>query len=127
MTAIARRLQPAAQSVELSARRRRFSINAAAAIAAAAVLWILPMPSLPSSTLRIYALTMLYAISVMGLNLVFGLAGQVTLGPAATFAIGAYAAAVLSAKWGWNPILAILAAVAIAGIGGAIIGLPALR
>jgi len=70
---------------------------------------------------------MLYAISVMGLNLVFGFAGQVTLGPAATFAIGAYTAAVLSAKWGWNPILAILAAVAIAGIGGAIIGLPALR
>jgi branched-chain amino acid transport system permease protein len=127
MTAIARRFQPAAQSVELSARRRRFSINAAAALAAAALLWVLPMTSLPAATLRIYALTMLYAIAVMGLNLVFGLAGQVTLGPAATFAIGAYGSALLTARYHWNPFLAILAAVAIAGVGGALIGLPALR
>ena len=85
------------------------------------------MTSLPSATLRFYALTMLYIIAVMGLNLVFGFAGQVTLGPAAVFAIGAYGAGLLCAKHGVNPMLAILAGVALATIGGAIIGLPALR
>jgi ABC-type branched-subunit amino acid transport system permease subunit len=34
-------------------------------------------------------LTYLAAVSVIGMNLVFGLAGQPTLGPAATYAVGA--------------------------------------
>jgi ABC-type branched-subunit amino acid transport system ATPase component/ABC-type branched-subunit amino acid transport system permease subunit len=119
--------KPVVRSVELAARRKRFWLNASAAIAGGIVLWILPMTNLPAATLRIYATTMLFAIAVMGLNLVFGFAGQVTLGPAATFAIGAYGAGVLVAKHGWNPILGTLAAIAFAAVAGAIIGLPALR
>jgi ABC-type branched-subunit amino acid transport system ATPase component/ABC-type branched-subunit amino acid transport system permease subunit len=118
---------PARSSVELAARKRRFTINVGVALAAGVVLWTLPMTSLPPATLRIYALTMLYTIAVMGLNLVFGLAGQVTLGPAAVFALGAYGSGLLAAKHHWNPMLAILAGVVVATIGGAIIGLPALR
>ena len=118
---------PEQKSVELAARKRRFSINVILALIGGAVLWVLPMTSLPSATLRFYALTMLYIIAVMGLNLVFGFAGQVTLGPAAVFAIGAYGAGLLCAKHGVNPMLAILAGVVLATIGGAIIGLPALR
>ena len=85
------------------------------------------MTNLPAATLRIYALTMLYIIAVMGLNLVFGFAGQVTLGPAAVFAVGAYGSGVLCARHGWNPMVAILAGVVLATIIGAVIGLPALR
>jgi len=118
---------PAKRSVELTARKRRFRINVVVAVALGAVVWALPMTNLPSATLRFYALTMLYMIAVMGLNLVFGYAGQVTLGPAAVFAIGAYGSALLCAKHGWNPMLAILGGVVLATIGGAIIGLPALR
>src|SRR5439155_14407517 len=92
-----------------------------------AVLWYVPETSLQPSTLRLYALTMLYAVAVMGLNLVFGMAGQVTLGPAAVFAVGAYCSALLSAKHGWNPLVAICAGILLAGVAGALIGLPALR
>ena len=65
-----------AVSLELAARRRRFSLNVAAALVGGAVLWYVPETSLQPSTLRLYALTMLYAVAVMGLNLVFGMAGQ---------------------------------------------------
>jgi ABC-type branched-subunit amino acid transport system ATPase component/ABC-type branched-subunit amino acid transport system permease subunit len=126
-TSAASTAAPERKSVELAARKRRFSINVVVAIAVAAVMWVLPMTNLPSATLRFYALTMLYIIAVMGLNLVFGFAGQVTLGPAATFALGAYGAGLLAAKHHWNPMLAIVAGIVIATIGGAIIGLPALR
>ncbi len=119
--------KPAVRSVELAARRRRFRLNTSAALAGGAVLWVLPMTNLPSATLRIYATTMLYAIAVIGLNLVFGFAGQVTLGPAATFAVGAYGGGLLVAKHGWNPLLAVLAAIGLAAVAGALIGLPALR
>jgi ABC-type branched-subunit amino acid transport system ATPase component/ABC-type branched-subunit amino acid transport system permease subunit len=115
-------------SVELAARRRRFTVNAVAALAGGGVLWWLPSSGLlPPSTLRLYALTMLYAVAVMGLNLVFGMAGQVTLGPAAVFAVGAYSSGILTAKHGWNPMLAIALGILLAGVAGAVIGLPALR
>jgi branched-chain amino acid transport system permease protein len=119
--------EPVTHSVELTAQKRRFRINVVVALIGGAVLWTLPMTNLPAATLRIYALTMLYIIAVMGLNLVFGYAGQVTLGPAAVFAVGAYGSGILAARHGWNPMVAILAGVVLATIIGAVIGLPALR
>jgi ABC-type branched-subunit amino acid transport system ATPase component/ABC-type branched-subunit amino acid transport system permease subunit len=113
---------------ELQARRRRVRVNTAAAVVGAAVLWALPYSSaLAPSDLRLIALAMIYATAVMGLNLVFGLAGQVTLGPAAVFATGAYGAGLLNANWGWNPFLAIAGGIVLAGVVGLVIGVPAAR
>ena len=114
-------------SIELARRRRRFWSNSTGAVALGVLLLLAPQLGVSPNSTHEWALTALYVITVMGLNLVFGLAGQVTLGPAATFAVGAYAGGLLADSAAWNPITAIPAAVAIAVIAGLIIGVPALR
>jgi branched-chain amino acid transport system permease protein len=68
-----------------------------------------------------------YAVLGLGLNVVIGYAGLVDLGYAAFFAIGAYATAILTTKFNWNPWATLPAAVAAAAIAGAILGYPTLR
>lgn len=69
----------------------------------------------------------LYAIVVLGLNLFIGYAGQISLGHAAFFALGAYGSALLNGEWGINPWLAL--ALAVLGAAGLalLVGIPALR
>jgi branched-chain amino acid transport system permease protein len=65
-------------------------------------------------------------ILALGLNLVMGFCGQVSLGHAAFYGIGAYAAALLSVA-GWPFALALLGGVLAAGALGIVTGLAALR
>ncbi|GAX89275.1 branched-chain amino acid ABC transporter permease [Effusibacillus lacus] len=58
----------------------------------------------------------LHAIVAIGLGLVMGLAGQISLGQAGFWGIGAYTSAVLSAKYGISPVLGILAGAIVPGI-----------
>jgi branched-chain amino acid transport system permease protein len=60
----------------------------------------------------------LNAIAALGLSLVMGFAGQVSLGQAAFYAIGAYVSGVLTASYGWNGWAALVAAM-LAGAGAA--------
>lgn len=69
----------------------------------------------------------IYILLGLGLNLITGYAGQVSLGHAAFFGIGAYSSAILSVKADLNPWLAILFAIVITFIISAILGLPSLR
>lgn len=55
-------------------------------------------------------------------NVASGYAGQVSLGHAAFFGIGAYAAALVSARWGQSPWLGLLLGVALSIAAGAVIG-----
>ena len=76
----------------------------------------------------VYLMTLfcVYLMATMGLNLTVGYAGQMSLGHAAFFGIGAYHAAILL-KLGW-PILAVLPVAAIdCFIVGLALGFPALR
>ena len=68
----------------------------------------------------------LYSIAAVGLMLLTGYTGQISLGHAAFFAIGAYASAILTAK-GIPFTASMLIAGIIAGIVGIAVGLPALR
>ena len=68
-----------------------------------------------------------YAIAILGLNLVTGFSGQVSLGHSAFFGIGAYTTAVLVTDHGW-PFLATFPISALLGlVFGFLVGLPALR
>ncbi len=67
------------------------------------------------------------SIVVLGLVLFMGYAGQVSLGHAAFFGIGAYTAAITTTKYGWNPWLGAVAATVFAGITAFAIGKPSLR
>jgi len=69
----------------------------------------------------------IYAIATMGLNLLMGYAGQISLGHAAFFAIGAYVSAILTARYSVPCLPAAAAGVALAGAVAYLIGLPCLR
>jgi branched-chain amino acid transport system permease protein len=73
------------------------------------------------------SLMIVYAIAVLGLNLLTGFNGQISLGHGAFFAIGAYTAAVLIDQADW-PFWATLPVAAFACfVAGYLFGLPALR
>jgi branched-chain amino acid transport system permease protein len=78
---------------------------------------------------RVFQLTLalVYAIAVLGLNMLTGYNGQISLGHGAFYAIGAYTAAVLMDKWGVPYWLTIPIAGAVCGVAGFLFGLPALR
>ncbi|MCW7536864.1 branched-chain amino acid ABC transporter ATP-binding protein/permease [Aquabacterium sp. A7-Y] len=69
----------------------------------------------------------IYAIVLFGLDIVVGYTGEVSLGHAGLFGIGAYAGGVLFAKLGLPFWLAIPAAIALTAGCGALLALPALR
>lgn len=68
-----------------------------------------------------------YCIALIGLNVVVGLAGQISLAHGAFFAIGAYGTAILVAKAGMPFPLALLGAGIVALLTGIACGLPAMR
>ena len=70
---------------------------------------------------------MIYAILLFGLDIVVGYTGQVSLGHAGLFGIGAYTAGVLFLKVGAPFWVIVPASIVVTGIFGAILALPALR
>lgn len=72
-------------------------------------------------------LTGVFALVAIGLALLTGFSGQISLGHAGFFAIGAYASALLALKWGLPFWIAIPVAGAFATVIGALVALPALR
>jgi branched-chain amino acid transport system permease protein len=81
------------------------------------------------SNYRVLQLTlaMVYAIALLGLNMLTGYNGQISLGHGAFYAIGAYTAAVLMDKFGVPYWLTVPAAGAVCALVGFLFGLPALR
>ena len=69
----------------------------------------------------------LNGIVAVGLNLLIGYAGQISLGHAGFFGLGAYASAVLSARFGWPTLLALLAGLAASGLLAFALARPVLR
>jgi branched-chain amino acid transport system permease protein len=76
--------------------------------------------------LYVAGLTVIYAISALGLDWIQGRAGQVSIGSAAFMAIGAFVAAVAVGD-GVPSLLALLLAGIAGGVTGLLVGLPALR
>jgi branched-chain amino acid transport system permease protein len=78
---------------------------------------------------RVFQLTMVlvYAVALLGLNLLVGHAGQISLGHGAFFAVGAYVTAILMHAWD-TPYLVTLPVAAVAAfVLGLAFGLPAVR
>jgi len=77
--------------------------------------------------ITIGTLIVIYAITVYGLNVIVGYAGQISLGHAAFFGIGAYASALLTTKAGMSFWEALPIVILLSGLIGMILGLPSLR
>jgi len=69
----------------------------------------------------------IHALLVVGLNLLMGYAGQISLGHAAFFGLGAYTSGILTATCGVDPWLALLTGLIICGATAVLIGVPALK
>ncbi len=102
---------------------RRASIAVAVLVAIACVLPFVV------SNYRTFQLTLVlvYAIALLGLNILTGYNGQISLGHGAFYAIGAYTAAVLMDRLGAPYWATIPAAGAVCLVAGFLFGLPALR
>jgi len=81
------------------------------------------------SNYRTFQLTLVlvYAIALLGLNILTGYNGQISLGHGAFYAIGAYVAAILMDKFGVPYWLTVPVAGAVCLVAGFLFGLPALR
>jgi branched-chain amino acid transport system permease protein len=78
---------------------------------------------------RVFQLTLVlaYAIALLGLNMLTGYNGQISLGHGAFYAIGAYTAAILMDQGGLPYWMTIPIAGAVCLVAGFLFGLPALR
>lgn len=97
------------------------------ATAVAIIVMLLPL-LLPSAFhLRLATLVFLNATVVVGLNLLMGYAGQISLGHAAFFALGGYSVAVGPAHLSIPPWLSLVAGITLTGVIAFLIGRPILR
>ncbi|TMR99770.1 branched-chain amino acid ABC transporter permease [Nonomuraea basaltis] len=100
-------------------------IKLVAGLLAAAITLALPAV-LDDSALAVYILLGLAAMVTVGVSLLMGYAGQVSLGQGAFYAIGAYTAALLALN-GVPPLAGLIAAPLMAAIFALVIGTPLLR
>ncbi len=89
------------------------------------ILW--PMLLRNDYALSVMVFAGLYAMLALGLGLLLGQAGQISLGHAAFFGIGAYTSALLTTRLDAPPILALAAGGVLAGIVAYVVGRPVLR
>ncbi len=66
-------------------------------------------------------------VLIASLNVLIGYCGQISLGHAGFFGLGAYSAGILSAKLGLNPWLGLPVACVVSAFAALVIGIPALR
>lgn len=99
--------------------------------------WLLPLIALavlavPLVTRSPYHLSIgvfiaLHAMVAVGLGLLLGFAGQISLGHAAFYGLGAYGSAILTLHYHANPWLAMVVAAAVTGLLAWLIGRPTLK
>jgi len=98
----------------------------ASLVAVAAVLCVLPF-ILSDYNVSLAAQVGVFFIAVLGLDILTGYTGQISIGHGAFMAIGGYATAVMSRDHHTNLIVTMLMAFAICFVVGLLVGLPALR
>ncbi|WP_038211767.1 branched-chain amino acid ABC transporter permease [Xenophilus azovorans] len=105
----------------------RFSNRHAGLALLAALLLLFPLLGPSSFAYDIAIRIAINAVVVIGLNLLFGYAGQISLGHAAFFGFGAYASAILTTHFDWPPLAALAAGAIATGVLAFVIAWPILR
>jgi len=88
---------------------------------------LLPIVINNDYVIRIFVVAGIYSILTLGLNLVTGYSGQLCLGWAAFYGIGAYTSALLSLNWQWSFWLTLPIGGIVAGLFGVLLGIPTAR
>jgi ABC-type branched-subunit amino acid transport system ATPase component/ABC-type branched-subunit amino acid transport system permease subunit len=92
-----------------------------------AALLVFPFVITSPYYLHLVTVIAIYSIVTLGLDVVFGYTGEVSLGHSALFGIGAYTAGVFVFLLGWGFLPALPVGILVAALFGAILALPALR
>lgn len=77
--------------------------------------------------LRVLTVAGVYALAAIGFQIVFGLAGALSLAQGAFFGLGAYASGILSSQLGWDFAATLPVALAVPLLVALVVGLPVLR
>ena len=103
------------------------SRRAATLAGLALVIALLPLVFPSGFYFRVAALVWISALAAIGLNILMGLAGQVSLGHAGFFGIGAYAVALAPTHLSLPPWAALILGAGLAGVLAFLVGKPVLR
>ena len=100
-----------------------------------AILFLIALPFIklpaifgnPTGQLLNWNKVLAYAVAILGLNLVVGYSGQISLGHSAFLGLGAYTTVILVEDHHWSYFAALPVAFALCFVVGCLVGLPALR
>ena len=106
---------------------RNVAVKAGLVAAAALAMAALPMIVSDTYTLKVLTLVGIQSLVVIGLALLFGYAGQISLGHAAFYGIGAYVSAWLVRSAGMPWFVGPLGAVTVATLAGLVLAIPTMR
>lgn len=110
----------------MSPQRRMFLVKLVLAVGGLAVLYELPLLSSRAQVTK-FSTILCIALAALGLNLLTGYNGQISIGHGAFFGIGAYTTAILVQNHGWSYWSTLVLGAIITFIVGLLVGLPALR
>lgn len=96
-------------------------------LAAGALICAFPFLGLNEFYIQLAQQIAYLAIAVLGLNILVGLSGQLSLGHMGFYAIGGYTSAILTVKQGWPLWVTMPLALVAAALVGTVVGLVALR
>ena len=90
---------------------------------------VIALPHLITSNywLNLFNLAISFSVACLGLNIVLGYTGQLSLAQAAFWGVGAYTSALLTVRLGWPVWFGMLAAFVVAGLFGILLGIPTLK
>lgn len=99
------------------------------ALGALLAIFLVVFPLAGTSTFSHHVMIMifLYALMAQAWNVMAGISGQISLGHAMFFGIGAYATAVVVVKFGSTPWIGVILGMIAAAIAALLVGLPTLR
>lgn len=116
------------QWLAADARRQRWAqyglTSSLVVLAALAPWWV---EEIPNFSLLKLTVAVTFMMVILGLNLLTGFGGQISLGHSAFFAIGGYTTAIMNREWDISWGYSIPVAGVLAGAAGFLFGLPALR
>lgn len=95
--------------------------------AALIVMLLVPQMGFSDYIITVFVQALLYSIIVLGLNFITGMTGQMNLGNAAVFGLGAYTAALATTKLGLSPWVAMILVILMGWLIGLVLGYPSLR
>lgn len=105
---------------------RRMALRHQLGLVGLLLLILLPLNLFPTQLRKIIPVVYLMMFA-MSWDVVSGYTGQLSLGHGAFFLLGGYASAIANIQHGLSPLVSIPIGMVVAGIGGVLIGLPALR